>query len=181
MPSAFQPTVQQSFPLASPTEAGMVSTSAQTFAGKKTLDGGALIKGDTTGNAIASGYVGETVGTLRSGTGGFTYSVRSNTAVTTSVANILTQSLDAGSYLVSFTTRCYLVSAGSADFVARLRIGGVDVTTVIAAVSNSVTQTLSCSLPIVVSSNGTVVSVAASIASNTSAGNSHEMWIVRIA
>jgi len=61
MPSAFQPTVQQSFPLAGPTEAGMVSTSAQTFAGKKTLDGGALIKGDTTGNAIASGYVGEVV------------------------------------------------------------------------------------------------------------------------
>lgn len=44
--------------LASATSAGLVGTGAQTFAGKKTLDGGALIKGDTTGVAIGSTYVG---------------------------------------------------------------------------------------------------------------------------
>jgi hypothetical protein len=38
---------------------GAVTTGAQTFAGKKTFDGGALIKGDTSGAAIAAGYVGE--------------------------------------------------------------------------------------------------------------------------
>lgn len=62
--------------LASTTSPGLVGTGAQTFAGKKTLDGGALIKGDTSGVAIASGYVGEVVttgitepGTIASGTG----------------------------------------------------------------------------------------------------------------
>lgn len=44
---------------ASGTQPGLVSTTAQTFAGKKTLDGGALIAGDTSGNAISSGYVGQ--------------------------------------------------------------------------------------------------------------------------
>lgn len=45
--------------LATPTSPGLVGTGAQTFAGKKTLDGGAAIKGDTSGVGIASGYVGE--------------------------------------------------------------------------------------------------------------------------
>lgn len=46
--------------LATATSPGLVGTGAQTWAGKKTLDGGALIKGDTSGIAIATGYVGET-------------------------------------------------------------------------------------------------------------------------
>lgn len=45
--------------LATDTSPGLVGTGAQTFAGKKTLDGGALIKGDTSGVAIATGYVGQ--------------------------------------------------------------------------------------------------------------------------
>ena len=44
--------------LASAVSPGLVGTSTQTFAGKKTLDGGALIKGDTSGVAINSNYVG---------------------------------------------------------------------------------------------------------------------------
>lgn len=47
--------------LATTTSPGLVGTGAQTFAGKKTLDGGAAIKGDTSGAAIATGYVGEVV------------------------------------------------------------------------------------------------------------------------
>lgn len=50
---------QQVQGLASATSPGLVGTGAQTFAGKKTFDGGALIKGDSSGNAIATGYVGE--------------------------------------------------------------------------------------------------------------------------
>lgn len=54
---------------ASGTQPGLVSTVAQTFAGKKTLDGGALIKGDTSGVAVPSGYVGDIIsGTLISNT-----------------------------------------------------------------------------------------------------------------
>lgn len=45
--------------LASATSAGLVGTGAQTFAGKKTLDGGAFIKGD--GTAIPTGYIGEQI------------------------------------------------------------------------------------------------------------------------
>lgn len=55
--SAFTPSNNLSVP-ATTTQAGTVSTVAQTFAGKKTFDGGAAIKGDTSGSAIASGYVG---------------------------------------------------------------------------------------------------------------------------
>jgi len=47
--------------LATATSPGLVGTGAQTFAGKKTLDGGAAIKGDTSGSAIAAGYVGEKI------------------------------------------------------------------------------------------------------------------------
>lgn len=59
--SAFTPTFAQNLQDASATQSGLVNTSSQTFAGKKTLDGGALIKGDTTGSAIAAGYVGEKI------------------------------------------------------------------------------------------------------------------------
>lgn len=45
--------------LATTTSPGLVGTGAQTFAGKKTLDGGALIAGDTSAAAIASGYIGQ--------------------------------------------------------------------------------------------------------------------------
>lgn len=44
--------------LATAVSPGLVGTGTQTFAGKKTLDGGALIKGDTSGVAIPSGYLG---------------------------------------------------------------------------------------------------------------------------
>lgn len=44
--------------LASATSAGLVGTGAQTFAGKKTLDGGGLIKADSVGTTIPAGYIG---------------------------------------------------------------------------------------------------------------------------
>lgn len=52
---------QQVQGLATTTSPGLVGTGAQTLAGKKTFDGGALIKGDTSGVAIASGYVGQKI------------------------------------------------------------------------------------------------------------------------
>ena len=68
------PAVGTNFPLsvdganvtaASATAQGTVTTGAQTFAGKKTLDGGALIKGDTSG-IIPAGYIGEQLSVLGS-------------------------------------------------------------------------------------------------------------------
>jgi hypothetical protein len=80
--------------LASATSPGLVGTSAQTFAGKKTLDGGALIKGDTTGAAVAAGYIGE-LALLQSSS----YAIN-NTQAGWRVAASTT--LNAGIYLVSF-------------------------------------------------------------------------------
>jgi hypothetical protein len=56
--SAFTPTNNLAIP-ATTTQAGTVTTVDQTFAGKKTFDGGAAIRGDTSGASIASGFVGE--------------------------------------------------------------------------------------------------------------------------
>ena len=47
---------------ASGTQRGLVTTAAQTFAGVKTLQDGAAIKGKTDGVAVAAGYVGEVIG-----------------------------------------------------------------------------------------------------------------------
>jgi hypothetical protein len=44
--------------LASATSPGLVGITTQTFAGKKTLDGGALINGDSAGTTITAGYIG---------------------------------------------------------------------------------------------------------------------------
>ena len=44
--------------LASATSPGLMGITTQTFAGKKTLDGGALIKGDSAGTTITAGYIG---------------------------------------------------------------------------------------------------------------------------
>ena len=76
--------------LASASSPGVVGTGAQTFAGKKTLDGGALIKGDTSGVAIAAGYVGESWEIA----GG-------SPALNTSVINLVSQAVSAGTYLVT--------------------------------------------------------------------------------
>jgi hypothetical protein len=44
--------------LASATSPGLMGITTQTFAGKKTLDGGALIKSDSAGTTITVGYIG---------------------------------------------------------------------------------------------------------------------------
>jgi len=64
--------------LASASSPGLVGTGAQTFAGKKTLDGGALIKGDITGVDVAPGYIGEQ---LRVYSGGVSIAATSNRTI----------------------------------------------------------------------------------------------------
>lgn len=96
--SAFTPFVQTNFPVASATVSGMVTTSAQTFAGKKTLDGGALIKGATDGVAIAAGYVGEKVISL--GSNGVNKTGLNGAPVIFDTANAPSLSLGAGTWLI---------------------------------------------------------------------------------
>lgn len=78
--------------LASTTSPGLVGTGAQTFAGKKTLDGGALIKGDNGSAAIAASYVGE----LKSTRNAANINVTAQTYV-----NYFSLSLGSGIWLVS--------------------------------------------------------------------------------
>ena len=77
---------------ASSSSAGLVTTAAQTFAGKKTLDGGAAIKGDTSGSAIAASYVGQVYRTSAAG-----QSISSGG----STINLVTHAVGAGVWLVS--------------------------------------------------------------------------------
>jgi hypothetical protein len=84
--------------LATTTSPGLVGTGAQTFAGKKTLDGGALIKGDTSGVVVPAGYVGEV---LQSNVN----SLINVTHATGLESNITTLVLTAGVYEVSGMAR----------------------------------------------------------------------------
>ena len=87
--------------LATATSPGLVGTGAQTFAGKKTLDGGALIKGDTSGVAIAAGYVGEV------------FQINgSSAALSTSIINLASQAVTPGTYFV--TAQAQILTGSSA-------------------------------------------------------------------
>jgi hypothetical protein len=77
---------------ASSSSAGLVTTAAQTFAGKKTLDGGALIAGDTSGSAIASGYVGQVLNS--------TVSTATNVGTSNQYFNATSLTLTAGTWLI---------------------------------------------------------------------------------
>jgi len=77
--------------LASATSPGLVGITTQTFAGKKTLDGGALIKGDTSGVAIAASYVGEVLNS--------TVSTVTNVGVSGQYFNATSLTLTAGTWL----------------------------------------------------------------------------------
>jgi hypothetical protein len=98
------PAVGTSFPLsvdganvtaASAIAQGTVTTGSQIFAGKKTFDGGALIKGDVSGINIATGYVGEVKSNAN------TTGVSLPNATYVEVAN--TGSLSAGIWLLTGT------------------------------------------------------------------------------
>ena len=95
-------------PAATASQQGTVSTTAQTFAGKKTLDGGALIKGDTSGVTIATGYLGENV---RS---------QGNTTFTSTngIVNVTTINITAGVWILSG----YINASISADTTLSLLV-----------------------------------------------------------
>lgn len=138
--------------------------------------------GLTTGISIPSLYVGETFGTQRSGTNGFTFSLRSTTNATSSDTVVNTQTLNKGSYLVSITTS-HLISAGSpAQSEIFIAVGGTAVTNrsfgTLTATGQLQSQTIA-GVPITISADGTAVAHFAKIAGATATTSFHEMWIVR--
>ena len=146
--------------LASATSPGLVGITTQTFAGKKTLDGGALIKGDTSGVAIASSYLGEMIGSNSAGTGGYFVTTNTTTIPTTVGASTLCSvTLNIGNYLCTF----YCRTIGSThQLFAGVNIGG---TTALAAGGyNAVLSTydavFSVTLPIIITANSTAVIIS---------------------
>jgi hypothetical protein len=139
------------------------------------------IAGSLSGSAVPAGYVGEMVGAPRSGNNGFSYSTRSITALTTTPSTILSVSLNKGVYIASYKLHC----SGSValNMNAILQVGGtpVEAQSTRGYASTTVFGTCTNSLPIVVSADGTTVSVYGGIDVGTSASNSHELWVVRIA
>lgn len=165
---------------ASGTQPGLVSTVAQTFAGKKTLDGGALIKGDTSGNAIASGYVGEILGTERAGTNGKTYSFRSTTAAGNgSFSKVISTNVNKGFYLVWLSMSAY--TSSSSEVAGYLTLGSTQVSNTIYAgsIGGIARGTICIVMPVLITADTT--EIAGYLQTNASpSGNTHEMTIFRI-
>jgi hypothetical protein len=142
------------------------------------------LPGNTTGNAIASGYVGELLGTLRSGTGGSVYSTRSTTVVATasSESNCVSLTLNKGIYLVS-----YIISGVNSDAAARrlfhkLKVGGTDVTATYFGISIPAAEYINvgATIPVLVSTDSTVVAAYGQTTATSFTSNNHEMWAIRL-
>lgn len=167
--------------LASATSPGLVGTGAQTFAGKKTLSGGALIAGDVSGSAIATSYIGEMIGTLRSGTNGFTYSSRTTTNPTVGAyGTVLGLTLNKGIWIISFqsTTSC----SSTANINYFINCGGTAITQATTQPQYTGTSVFfAASLPVVISADGVAVNLNAQSAANNMSNTYNEGWAIRIA
>jgi len=138
--------------------------------------------GTTAGTAIAAGKVGEMFGALRSGTGGFTYSVRSTTSPVGSFASVAEVTLNKGVYLISATARSNTNDPGLVS--GELRVGGTTVTTA-SIFQNDTGVTFSGSVtlcvPVIIETDSTVVAFFAAAFNVSTNSQVNEMWAVRIA
>lgn len=169
--------------LASATSPGLVGTSTQTFAGKKTLDGGALIAGDTSGSIISSPYVGQFLGTQSTGTNGSAYYVNSTTAVTATNASICSTTVNKGIYFCSYAVRCYQTDGVNRAFNTALRIGGTAVTpTLVVDTVNNTFFSLSWSVPIIITADSTTVALYAQmqLLTGSTSGNQSMISLLRV-
>jgi hypothetical protein len=139
--------------------------------------------GSTAGTAIAAGFVGEMAGTLRSGTGGFTYSTRTTTAPTTSLSSVISLTLNKGVYLISVVSTCG--ASSSTYYSGGFYIGGTSVLasgdSLSSTTSSSAYGSISLQLPLIISSDSTVIDLRTILGGGTAVGPKHEMWAVRIA
>jgi hypothetical protein len=140
------------------------------------------LPGNTTGNAVASGYVGELFGTQRAGTGGSSYSLRATTTFPSSLGSLLSTTLNKGVYLVSLSANGYTPS-GSSSVELDLYVGGTSVVNQIRC--DATTTGLSgCSrtVPVVITSDSTTVALYGVINGGLSiTAPTQEMHIVRVA
>jgi hypothetical protein len=155
---------------------------------ENTVGHGTRVKGvsDPTTYPVIAGDVGEIAlgsAALRSGTGGFTYSVLSTTVATNTDSALVAITLNKGVYLVSLRGKCYRSdSANFTELSGTARVGGTTVTNILmSATNNTASATISFVLPVVITADGTTVDLFGKIGAGTSLGNTYEINAVRIA
>jgi hypothetical protein len=132
------------------------------------------------GEALPAGVFGEIIGTLRSGTGGSTYSNRSSTVPTTSFAALISVTLNKGIYIVSFQANGG--SSVSTFFEGYVTVGGTQVTSITSnPTSGSAYGSITQTVPLLISADSTAVAFTARVGSGTGATNGHEVHVLRIA
>lgn len=158
---------------------GGTATTAMSVSG---TTGTVTLRGRTDGTSPAAGEVGEMAlgsASLRSGTGGFTYSVRSATGWTTTPTTLISTTLNKGIYIVTVSLQAGAIAA---TFIGgQLTVGGVNLTPqgLQGSLTTNAGPTVGITIPIVISTDGTVVAGVGQVGAGSTAG-SHEMWIVRI-
>jgi hypothetical protein len=148
----------------------------------------ANVIGRTDGLAPSTGYIGETFGTERASTSvGSSFSIRSTTALTAAVSNIVSITLNKGTYLVGGKFAGFHLDGTVRNVFAAIGINSVSVTLeqndgLASATSKTVSIT---GIPIVIKTDNTIVSLRGGVTGLTgswsvdAAGN--ELWVVRIA
>jgi hypothetical protein len=175
-----------------PNNAGFVSASV-TYAVQAAANGTTLpvsisassVLGSTTGVAPAAGVIGEsalTGTTLRSGTGGTAYTVRSTTVpnVSGSVETLMIGiTLNKGVYLVSGHANGY--SNAGVNFVTNFRIGATAITAnrLVTLAAGAAADSF-FSIPVTITSDNTVVAIYGSVSSGTAGTWGNEITAVRI-
>jgi hypothetical protein len=152
-----------------------------------------VITGDATGvklkggdgTAIPAGMVGESAlsgTTVRSGTNGDTYSVRSSTVPNVSgsvLTSMIAITLNKGNYLVSGHVNGY--SNAGVNFVTNLQVGATAVVAnrLVTLAANAATDSFFC-IPIRITADNTVVAIYGAVTSGTAGTWGNELFATRI-
>jgi hypothetical protein len=152
---------QQVQGLATATSPGLVGTGAQTWAGVKTFQSGAVVAGDTSSNLISSGNIGEFSGSVNAGTGGAVYYTVSTTAITSSATVLNSVTLNKGKYFFNFYHAFQNPDATTHTVTYYVRIGGTNCSPAFLQdkTTNIMAGCFSMALPIIITSDSTVLSL----------------------
>jgi len=142
-------------------------------------------QGRTDGVAVPAGYVGEMAlgaAVLRSGSGGFAYSVRSTTLPTTGALDLVQFSANKGVYLICVNGDVYQASGSTRDFTGSLQVGGSAVSlATVHSIATGLRQRINFICPVVISADSTGVSFVGTLSGVTADAAAWEMFAVRIA
>lgn len=138
------------------------------------------LPGNTTGNAIATNYVGEALGSNTTGTGGYIVTTNTTTLPGTGVTTLCSVTLNKGVYLCTFTASSW---GSDHRLAAGVNIGGTNVIGVRAqnAVFGSYDALWSTSCPVVITADSTTVTIIGYYAGTVPTNAAHRIGAIRIA